>query len=266
MSVGNPVGPQWGYDQERDRYFRDKNGERDYYTQGNLIGSGAVGDVYLLIPIRKEKKTKVIKIRKNIHRDLLRQELDMSKKIPQGIGIQLPAKGYIPQSKNFTERLILPKYDGDLQKLCDSGEMSAELILEAMYQLLQGLVSLKNHALLHSDLRAKNIFYRFKENQIRFDICDFGQASVCSNEIELGADAIALRIDFTMMICGNACERRTVETGLKEKGLPAELVGLLRKMGNIFSVNAAEILDEFLRINPDFAKRHSTGPETGTKS
>ncbi len=167
----------WSYKAEEQSFSRIKkvkdndkiNLEITTYTLGKKLGEGSTSNVYNLIPNIPTKKIKAIKIPLT-HKDFLSPEFEIMSLLPSAKGVMKPPKGWV------IDCIILPKYE---RRLCDIAEtMSSEMKMDAITQLVNGLMELHENGICHGDILSINILFRKKRTLSCYDIVDFGTSRV----------------------------------------------------------------------------------------
>jgi serine/threonine protein kinase len=166
--------PIWGFDKEGEQFYRIKDSKKINYSIGEEIGSGISSRVYSLIPEDTSKKTKAIKIC-NFVNSGFDDEFNILKSIPLAEGLLKPVKAYLqspsPQLNSF---LIFSKYQGSLHDRMKSNDMTPEMILEAIRQLINGLSELHRSGIYLGDIKLANILYNEQGSRVRYDLGDYG--------------------------------------------------------------------------------------------
>ncbi len=145
------------------------------YQIGGRMAKGKYGAVSLLRPEGKGK-TKAIKRFKDRYFTNRREnikEFEIMHLWPNGaVGLILHPKGFISGQSVKDEVLIMHSYDYSMSIAIYF--LSLQQRVEAVCQIIQGLITLHNLGIVHRDLHDGNVLYDKRKN--RFDISDFGGA------------------------------------------------------------------------------------------
>jgi len=212
------------------------------YLLGTNLGEGGGSSVHSLIPNNPAKKIKAVKIKHGGKRVDLSKEFVILSILPKSEGLSLPPKG-------FTEGcIILAKYDCTLESILN--KMTPKMKIEAIKQLVNGLLSLHETGICHSDIRPRNIMCRTRNDKTRFDLIDFDEAwaygKVTANKFnndifdekqflkDMQKDITWLGYELYNIVLGKiVCDRETVTYEfVNEMGLPASFADLINYMCN----------------------------------
>jgi serine/threonine protein kinase len=219
--------PIWEREIGSDRLFRIKNDETIYYKIGKEIGAGSSSNVFSLEPEDKKKKIKAIKISRFAKNDF-KSEFEILNALPSSEGVHLPAKAFFSSSLN--SMIVMPKYEGTLFEIYN--QMTPEMRLDAMNQLIKGLEALHEKHIYLIDIKLANVFFRSEGDKIRYDLGDFGLVSKDKDDFDRRWGVMELGKAFKLMIfSSDAFKMPTVtEENMKMKELPPSLANVINYM------------------------------------
>ena len=180
MSISKTT--SWGYDTSINKIYRDKNGDRVYYTRTDER-LGEEGSVYVLKPDQKGFKDKAVKMtaRRGLDEFVLRTSIGGN-----FTGIQKVYKAFI------NDMIVMSKYDGNLKQLLPT--LSAKWKISAIDQLLKGLTVLHEKDIHHRDIKMTNIFCKIKGEEFISDLGDFNISK--RGEVDKQDDILSLGLVF----------------------------------------------------------------------
>lgn len=211
------------------------------YSLGPKLGEGGGSCVLTLIPNKPGKKIKAVKSKhggKPLKR--LFNEYVMLSILPQGEGLPLPPKGFVKGC------IILTKYDCTLESILSN--MTPAMKIEAIKQLVNGLLSLHAEGICHCDIRPRNILCLKKNDIMRYDLVDFDESWAYNhpkvkfkgdeyNETsffqEKQKDIQWLGLDFLNIFYNKITSRESLpltHESAKEMGLPTYIVDVINYM------------------------------------
>jgi serine/threonine protein kinase len=217
--------------------YRTKNNSTVFYQIGKQLGSGFFSNVYSLEPEDKNKKSKVVKVALSSDSMDFMKEFGILSNLPLSQGVQLPPKAFFSSSMGMNPGIVMTKYDGNLYEI--HFQMTPMMKLEAIRQLLKGLIALYEAGIYLEDIKLDNILYLKKGNYTRYDLADFG-VSLRASEMgdkekfdwEYQKAIYDLGIAFKMLLFSLAGLRmeKILESQVEEMGLPRHLSDLLNYM------------------------------------
>lgn len=160
-------------------YIKPNNNNISYiYNIHDHLGSGTIGNVYLIESINNEKY--VIKVSKRLCRKDLIEELDIFQYLKNNeINNKIFPIFYGDLEKTDKFGIIYPylgKYNFDNFKIYHSDKLSFNNNIDIIKQIIKQLISLDN--VIHCDLKTSNIIIDINENKLIATLTDLGLSNL----------------------------------------------------------------------------------------